>query len=238
VIFQGVSVALPAGWRVARPRCGSPANDTVVRGWWTGSCPAGFRERRTTAVTLTALYGRQFALAWPGHRTTWHGQPAWLHVTRRHGLSTTTLSLPWLNVVVAAQSGDPSVPEKLLARVTPHAQNGLVVPAHASAIFIQSLAGRDGDHQRRNTRITEPASMRRILSDLRHLPSVTSPQQACGRSWWPRTAVLTVRHNSEARTYAAHFGNCSLVLAGTGSAGRSTHRLYSDIKRLVPNSNL
>ena len=236
--FQGVSFALPAGWRAARPHCGPPANDTVVRGLWTGSCPASLPQRPTTAVTLTALYGRQFALGWTGRRTTWHGQPAWRHLERHRGLSTTTLVLPWLNVIVTAQSPSPSMPSQLIARVAPNTGKGLAVPSHAAVVFIQSLGRTDGDHQRRNARLTDPASVLRILSDLRHLPSVTSPQRACGSAWWPDTAVITVRHDGEARTYAVRRGSCDLVIAGTGSAGRATVRLDDEIKRLVPNSNL
>jgi hypothetical protein len=105
-------------------------------------------------------------------------------------------------------------------------------------VFIQSLAGTDGDHQQRNARITDPADVRRILSDLRHLSRVTSPKLACNASWWPHTAVLTVHTKSESRTYAARFDSCDLVIAGTGSAGRVSDHLYADVRRLVPNSNL
>lgn len=159
VTFHGITFRLPAGWNVAQPRCGPPANDTVVRGVWTGSCPGGSGGLPpTTAVTLTTLYGRQFALGWAGRRTTWRGQPAWRSQQRSHGLDTTSLTLPWLNAAVTAQSGDPSLLPKLIAMASPHhPRAGLTVPAAASSVFIQSLAGTDGDHQQRNARITDPA---------------------------------------------------------------------------------
>src|SRR2546423_15542126 len=78
VTFQGISFVLPDGWTVAQPGCRSPDGHTVVLGTWTGSCPLAPRNIAATAVRLTSIYGRQFALNWPGHRATWQGQPAWL----------------------------------------------------------------------------------------------------------------------------------------------------------------
>jgi hypothetical protein len=238
VDFNGVTMTVPAGWTVVQPHCGPPASDTVVIGRWTGSCPASPDHQVTTGVSLTSLYGRQYALNWPGRRLTWHGQPAWLARDSQHGTTTFTLTLPWLNAVVAAQSGNPGQARSLLDLVAARPQPGLAVPAHASSVFIQSLAGRDGDHQQRDAKITNPKDIRRLLSDLRHLPLVASPARACNGSWWPSTAMLSVHTASHTRTYATRFDNCGLVIAGTGSAGETSQRLESDIKRLVPTSGL
>lgn len=239
VAFQGVEFTLPDGWTVARPHCGPPANDTVVRGVWTGSCPGGIGDQPpTTGVTLTSIYGRQYALSWPGHRTVWHGQPAWLSQTTSHGTTTVTLSLPWLNAVVTTQSGNSAEARRLLDQVTANPEPGLAVPDQASSIFIQSLAGVDGDGQQRNANITDRHEVETVLSDLRGLSPVTSPAHACNGSWWPSTAVLTVHSSGGTRTYAARFDRCGLVVAGTGSAGVSSQQLLGDIRRLVPNSGL
>jgi hypothetical protein len=240
VIFNGIAFLLPTGWAVTRPHCGPPANHTVVIGIWTGSCPGSVAgsQAATTGVTLTRLYGRQYALSWPGHRVTWQGQPAWLARQDRAGITMITLSLPWLNAVVAAQSGDPGVARSLLKRVVSRPRDRLAVPANASVVFVQSLAGTDGDGQRRNARVTQPKVVDRLLEDLRKLRPVTSPARACNRSWWPNTAVLTVSGAGTARTYAVRFDRCGLVLAGTGEAGETSQRLESDIRRLVPNSGL
>lgn len=238
VDFHGISVSLPAGWSVGRPHCGPPANDTVVVGRWTGSCPAGPGDQVTTGVSLTSLYGRQFALSWPGHRLTWQGQPAWLARHSQHGTITDTLTLPWLNAVVAAQSGNAGRARSLLDLVAARPEPGLAVPAHASSVIIESLAGRDGDHQHRGAKITNPKDIRRLLSDLRDLPLVTSPARACNGSWWPSTAILSVHTAGHTRAYAARFDSCGLVIAGTGSAGETSQQLESEVTKLVPNSAL
>jgi hypothetical protein len=236
VAFHGITIALPTGWTVARPHCGPPANDTLVIGRWTGSCPAGPGHQVTTGVSLTSLYGRQFALNWPGHRLIWRGQPAWLARQSEHGTTIETLTLPWLNAVVATQSGDAARARSLLGLATARPEPGLAVPARASSVFIQSLAGRDRDHRHRDADITNPREVRRLLSDLRNLPLVTSPARACNGSWWPNTAILSVHAVDHTRTYVARFDRCGLVIAGTGSAGETSQRLESDVKRVLPNS--
>jgi hypothetical protein len=238
VAFQGISFALPDGWTVAQPRCGSPNDHTVVVGTWAGSCPMMPRNLAATAVTLTSLYGRQFALNWPGHRTTWQGQPAWLATEKTGRITSVTLSLPWANAFVTAQSGDATTARDLLDRVSVRKDVGLDVPVDATSVFVQSLAGHDGDGQQRNTTVTHAADVQRLLADLRALLPVTSPGQACNGSWWPSTALLTVRSGAQERTYAARFGGCALVVAGTGSAARASNQLLFDIRHLVRNSGL
>jgi len=236
VSFQGITFTLPRGWSVAKPSCG-PLEDTVVVGTWSGLCTL-IPPRPATAVRLTSVYGRAGAQSWPGRRTVWQGQPAWVAEQTSEGVTTATLTLPWLNAAVAAQSADPAKARALLDRVSARSSAGLHVPRQASSVFIQSLAGRDGDGQQRNATVTAPADVQRLLADLRALPPVTSPTRACDGSWWPSTALLTVHSPQGARTYAANFDSCGLVTAGTGSAAAVSQQLLSDVKRLVPNSGL
>jgi hypothetical protein len=78
-----------------------------------------------------------------------------------------------------------------------------------------------------------------VLANLRSLRLVQAAQDACGGSWWPDTALLTVHaSDGSARTYAARFGRCGQVIAGTGAAAAASGHLLADIKRLVPNSGL
>src|SRR5947209_16619220 len=125
------------------------------------------RNVAATAVTLTSLYGRQFALTWPGHRTIWQGQPAWLATDTTGSVTSATLSLPWANAFVTAQSGDASTARKLPNRVSVRDDAGLAVPADATSVFVQSLAGHDGDGQQRNTTVTRSTDIQRLLADLR-----------------------------------------------------------------------
>jgi hypothetical protein len=237
VSFQGITFTLPRGWSVAKPSCGPLAEDTVVVGTWSGLCPY-VPPRPATAVRLTSVYGPGGAQSWPGRRTVWQGQPAWVAGQTSEGVTTVTLTLPWLNAAVAAQSADPAKARALLDRVSARSSTGLQVPQRASSVFIQSLAGRDGDGQQRNATVTAPADVRRLLADLRALPPLTSPTRACDGSWWPSTALLTVHSPQGVRTYAARFDSCGLVVAGTGSAAAVSQQLLSDVKRLVPNSGL
>lgn len=239
VAFEGITFALPDGWTVAQPHCGPPDNHTVVIGTSTAACPGGpAGASPTTGVGLSPLYGRQFALSSPGHRTTFLGQPAWLAEQATGHVTTVTLSLPWANAVVTAQSGDAATARHLLDKVSAPADDRLEVPADATSVFIQSLAGHDGDGQQRNATVTGAPDVQRLLTDLRALRSVTPPGRACDGSWWPSTALLTVHSSGRDRTYAARFDGCGLVVAGTGAAAHTSAQLLSDIRRLLPNSGL
>lgn len=238
VNFNGVRFDLPDGWRTARPGCGPLANDTVVVGRWYGSCPAQIGHiEPTTGVRLTALYGRQYVLGWPGRRTSWYGQPAWLAHRAGHGLTTYSLALPWLNAVIWAHSGDAVAAERLLLRVHQRRAPGLAVPNSARSVFVESFAGHDGDGLRREVNLTRREDISRLLADLRALPLVTAPGRACSE-WSSSTATLTIRGASSTRTYAARFDACRLVIGGTGSAASTSQRLLEDLRRLVPNAGL
>ncbi len=244
VAFEGVRFTLPSGWTtMMRPGCGLPASNTVVFNYRTGPvlyCPAPLRSASLpTSVTLTTVYGPQYADGWAGQRITWHGQPAWLAVRTQQGVTTVTLTLPWLNAAVAAESPRPARARALLRQVSARPGSGIEVPRDASSVLIQSLAGRDGDGQQRNATITGASEVHRVLADLRSLRPVRAPQAACDGSWWPDTALLTVRvGDGPARTYAAQFGSCGQVIAGTGAAATAGGHLLADIERLVPNSGL
>ncbi len=235
--FQGIGYSLPAGWTRARPDCGSPAEHTVVVGFFAARCPYS-PQRPTTAVRLTPIYGPQFALRWSGARTTWHGQPAWLSQETVHGLTTATLALPWLNAWVDAQSRDAATARALLDNVSVHVEPHLDVPPDATSVFIQSLAGHDGDGQKRDVTVRNAPDVDRLLADLRSLAAVTTTGRACDGSWSPRTALLTLQGPYGSRTYAARFDRCGLVVAGTGSAATVSNSLLFDIRRLVPSSGL
>jgi hypothetical protein len=239
VAFEGVLFTLPAGWATARPGCGRPANDTVVISYRTGPvlfCPVPFRPASLpTSVTLTTIFGPRYANGWPGRRIRWHGQPAWLAVQAKQGVTTITLTLPWLDAAVAAESPHPARARALLRQVSARTGSGLEVPPDASSVFIQSLAGQDGDGQRWNATITGASDVRRVLADLRSLRPTEPPRTACDGSWCPDTALLTVHaSHGSARTYAARFGGCGQVIAGTGRAATVSDHLLADIKRLVP----
>ena len=94
IAFEGVLCTLPSGWKTTtQPSCGWPASNTLVINYRTGPvlyCPAPFQPASLpTSVTLTTIYGPQYADGWAGQRTTWHGQPAWLAVhARGRGSST------------------------------------------------------------------------------------------------------------------------------------------------------
>jgi hypothetical protein len=242
--FEGAVFTLPSGWTTTTwPGCGWPASNTVVINYQTGPvlyCPAPHPPASLpTSVTLTTIYGPQYAESWTGQRTTWHGQPAWLAVQTQHGVTTVRLTLPWLNAAVTAESPYPARARALLRQVSARPRSGLEVPGDASSVFIQSLAGRDGDRQQRNATITGAAEVHRVLADLRTLRPVRAPQMACDGSWWPDTALLTVRTGyGPARTYAAQFGSCGQVIAGTGAAATVAGHLLADLRRLVPNSGL
>jgi hypothetical protein len=239
VTFHGIVFSLPAGWRVAKPQC-EVQNDAVVEGVWTGFCPARVRTLPVpTGVTLTAVYGPRFALSWPGRRTSWHGQPAWLGEHINDGAATATLTVPWLNAEASTQAPTPAQARALLNQVSVRAATGLVLPQHAASVFIQSLAGHDGDGQNRNATIRSTTDVQRLLSDLRALTPDVAPANACNGSWFPNTALITVRGtDGSSHTYAARFGGCNQITAGTGGAARTSPRLIADIRRLVPNSNL
>src|SRR5260221_585386 len=138
-----------------------------------------------------------------------------------------------------AESPRPARARALLSQLSVRPRPGLAVPQDASSVFIQSLAGRDRDHQGRNATIPGASDVRRVLVALRSLRPAESPHAACDGSWWPDTALLTV-HASDgpARTYAAQFGRCGQVIAGTGTAATVSGHLLADMKRLVPNSGL
>src|SRR5258707_4681955 len=171
--FEGVLFTLPAGWTTARPGCGWPANDTVVIDYQTGPvlyCPAPFRPASLpTSVTLTSIYGPQYANGWTGQRITWHRQPAWLSEQTKQGVTTVTLTLPWLNVAATAESPRPAQAPALLSQLSVRTRPGLAVPQDASSGFIQSLAGQDGDQQQRNATITGAPAGRPLLTDPRSL---------------------------------------------------------------------
>jgi hypothetical protein len=243
VAFEGVVFTLPGGWSTARPGCGWPPSKTLVINYQTGPgfiCPVPLVPASLpTSVTLTTVYGPQYANGWTGRRTTWHGQPGWLSVQTKQGVTTFTLTLPWLNAAVAAESPDPARARALLGQLSIRTGSGLEVPQDASSVFIQSLAGRDGDGQRRNATITGASDVRRVLADLRSLRPVQAPRAGCDGSWWPDTALVTVHaSDGSARTYAAHFGSCGQVVAGTGAAATASGHLLADINRLVPHSGL
>jgi hypothetical protein len=140
---------------------------------------------------------------------------------------------------VAAESPDPARARVLLRQVSVRPGSGLEVPPAASSVLIQSLAGRDSDGQQRAATITNAADVRRVLADLRALRPVQAAQAACDGSWWPKTALLTVRaDDGPARTYAAQFGSCGQAIAGTGTAATAGRQLLADVKRLVPSSGL
>lgn len=251
VRFNGIVYRFPdSSWHLAEPTCGTPANHTVTIGVWQGSCPGRAQPVRSPiAVRLTPLYGPQFALNWPGKRTVWNnwgpdlvahwpGEPAWLGTQHADGTSTATLALPWLNAYVEAQAPTMQQARALLNRVE-IAGSRWLIPADASSIFVQSLAGHDGDHQQRNATVQRPRDIKALLDDLRALTTTVDPTRACDGQWWPTTALLTVRTSSGSQqTFAARFGTCRTVTAGTGAAAATSQQLLDDIKRLVPNSGL
>lgn len=243
VAFQGIDFVLPNGWSLVPLRCGPPSDQTVVVDDHTAGAMCPYVSPPTpwpTSVTLSTVYGPQYALGWPGRRSQWQGQPAWLAEESAPAVTTVTLTLPWLNAVVTARSQDAAEARALLDQVSVHPVAGWEPPEQASSVFIQSLAGRDGDGQgRRNATITAATDVQGLLADLRSLSPVNSPEAACDGSWWPRTALLTVRAtNGSTRTYAARFDRCGQVVAGTGGAAVASAQLLADIRRLVPNSGL
>jgi hypothetical protein len=236
-------VTLPAGWRTAKWQpCGTPANHTVVTSDninpldLTRQCALNLVPKPLpTSLTLISIFSPTYVSSWNGRPMTWLGRPAWLAVQRGQ---TTTVSLtsPWLNVVVTAQSPDPARARALLGLISARSRPGLAVPPSARSVLIQSLHG--GGRWPHAT-VTAGAQVRRILADLRALrPNRFS--QACYRGlWWMDTALLTVRApGGSARTYAAQFGRCDEVVGGTGSAFGTSRRLLADIRQLVPDSGL
>jgi hypothetical protein len=237
--YQGITFTLPAHWVVGLPQCGPVADRTVVVGTWQGHCPFYPHHTPTpTGVRLTPLYGPQFALLWQGRRTSWHGQPAWIRELTEGRVTTVALMLPWANAVVTAQSEDAATARSLVDLAEAKPTDGLEVPGEATSVFVQSLAGRDGDGQQRNRSVTAPGDVRELLADLRELTPVTSPARACDGQWWPRTALLTVHSGAGERTFAARFDACGLVVSGTGTAARTSAALLGDVRRLLPNSGL
>jgi hypothetical protein len=238
-VFHGIAYLMPAGWSVTKAHCGFP-DHAVAEGVWTGSCPGGeFGVPTPTGVTLTAVIDPRGAISWPGTRTLWQGQPAWLSHHTTHGVAAATLTLPWLNAVVTAYAPNAGRARALLDRVSVHPAAGLSVPPAASSVFIQSLAGRDGDGQNRSTTVTSTTDVHELLADLQSLNPNVPAVSACNGSWWPDTALLTVRGADGAtRTYAARFGGCEQVVAGTGNAAVTSTKLLVDIRHLLPNSGL
>jgi hypothetical protein len=241
VVFQGIVFKLPNRWTTVRLGCGWPANHTVVINNHTsrflGCSYIPPPTPRPTSVTLSTIYGPRYALGWAGQRIKWQGQPAWLAVQARQGVTTDTLTLPWLNATVAAESPDPVRARALLSHVLVRPGSGLDVPRGASSVFIQSLAGRDGNGPQRDATITTASDVHRLLADLRSLDPINSPRRACDGSWWPDTVLLTMNgSNGRPRTYAAQFGSCGEVIAGTGAAAAASNRLLADVRLLVPNS--
>ena len=51
LVFKGNEFGMHAGWTQASPGCGSPQPNTVVVGFWGGSCPA----MQPPATPLTAV---------------------------------------------------------------------------------------------------------------------------------------------------------------------------------------
>jgi hypothetical protein len=239
VAFHGIAYLMPAGWQLTKAHCGLP-DHAVTEGVWTGSCPADVSELPApTGVTLTAVFDRRGVSSWPGTRTLWQGQPAWLAHHTAHGVATATLTLPWLNAVVTAYAPIASRAQALLNRVSVHPAAGLSAPSTASSVFIQSLAGRDGDGQNRSTTVTSTSQVDELLADLQSLNPNVPAANACNGSWWPDTALLTVRSADGAtRSFAARFGECDQVVAGTGNAAPSSAKLLADIRHLLPNSGL
>src|SRR5260370_150085 len=167
---------MPQGRGDAKPWSGRH-EDPVGVGTWSGLC-ALIPPRPAPAVRLTSVCGRAGAQNWPGRRTVGKGQPGWVAEQTSEGVTTAPLTLPWLNAAVAAQSADPAKARALLDRVSARSSAGLHVPRQASSVFIQSLAGRDGDGQQPNATVTAPADVQPLPADLRALPPVTSPPPA------------------------------------------------------------
>jgi hypothetical protein len=167
-----------------------------------------------------------------------HGQPAWTSERKDGATTIVTLALPWANALVTAQSPGARTAHALLQRVSVRVTASLDVASSATSVFIQSLAGHDGDGLQRNVRITAQSDVRRLLTELRSLPVVTASSEACGGSWPTDTALVTVQTANGTHTYAARFDACGLVVGGTGVAARSSATLLADIRRLVPNSGL
>ena len=246
VTYQGVSIAPPAGWTTEQASCTQPAHRTVVIGTWIGGCP---QEPVTgvpaAALSVRALYGPlststgpQFALGWQGKRITWDGEPAWLLESTQQDVATAVLALPWANALVTARASESASARELLDRVSVRIGDGLAVPATASSVTIESLAGPVSDGQQRRATVTNAADVARLLNDLRSLAPLRSAQQACDGSSLLDTAVLTVSWPGGQRAYAARFGQCAQVIAGTGNAAHTNANLLDDIRRLVPNSGL
>jgi hypothetical protein len=226
---------LPEGWKEATVSC-VPKDRTVVTGNAAIHCPAMFqRPPPVSVVSIGPLYGRQFALTWPGSPGEWSGQPAWRSESTTDRVTTATLALPWENALVTARSPDAALARSLLQQVKASAAGGLEVPSQASSVFVQSLAGRESDGLARNATVTNPSDVRRLLADLSGLKHLTG-SKACDGEWWPKTILLTVSAPQSSRTYAARYGQCGQVIAGTGSAASASPQLLADIRRLVPAS--
>lgn len=241
VAFSGVSFALPDGWTVGFRRCGAPPEHGLVlegdRGF---SCPAAPPPGVvTTSVGLATLHGPRRALGWVGRPIRWKGQPAWIRAQRVEGGTVWTLTLPLLNTAVTAQAPDSNVARALLDRITWTLGSNLKVPASASTIQVQSLAGRDGDGVTRSTTLTAAGDVRQLLSDLSALRVLPIGSAACGPDYTPQMAVLTVRRtDGTEHSFLARFAQCHQVITDTGRAAATDERLLSDIRRLLPTSGL
>ena len=240
VTVGGLTFPVPAGWTEAKPLCW-PTDRTVVVGYWMRSCPASpGGEPGVTAVRLAPDYGPQSYGGAQGTRFVWKGQPAWLAQDQTAGETTVRLTLPWLNATISAQSPDPAEARQLVETAEPHPQTDLAVPSSAASVHLESFTGHDGDGQDRSRTITNPADVRRLLTDLRSLTVTDSPGEACDETIFEQQSVTITVHAAPdvERTYRARFP-CGQVDGGTGVAGLiKNSTLLNDVRRLVPNSGL
>lgn len=238
VEFQGISVRVPAGWRVAGlPVCGFAPDRTVAVESGTrlvAACPMMLPPKvAPRTLSLNTLYGWQHTLGWDGTRTTWRGQPAFLSTSSNRGIAQAQLTLPWLNASVTATAATTAQARQLLDAVSVRVAGGMEVPARADAVEVQwfpLVNTKDGTYR---SHVTRPQDVAALLADLRSGDSVTGADAPCPANVDADSAVLTVRDGENFRTFAATFGGCGQVVGGTGRASTVGPSLRADVVRLA-----
>ena len=238
VVFEGVSVRVPAGWSVGTTAmCGLTSDKTVglpLPYEFVASCPMSNDPVPVPrSLTLQRMTTWDSPDGWGATSTIWHGQPASFAFDSYLGATRVYLALPWLNTVVESTAADRAQALAQLAAVTPRPGTGLDVPVRADAIEVVSYtpAGIPGFTHRGH--VTRPQDVAALLADLRGGVPVSASGAACPETATAETAVLTVRTGEAFRTFRSVLGTCDVVTSNTGFATKVGARLSQDVARLA-----
>jgi hypothetical protein len=230
----GLTYAIPPGWkRQLTGFCGPQPNMTVAGAFTpVQRCPYVSAALSGTSVSLGPIWSEDSSGGWTGKPTNWQGQPAYLDtaVTGSPGEVVQVLAFPLLNARVTAVASDARAVRALLDRVTVHVS---AVPIPQQAFSIRIVRTNPVRPQSPPVVITDPASVSRLLGDLRRSPKADAG--ACLSALSTSPTVITVHPSDGAAvSFLTSPDQCPVLTAGTGASISATPALVADVNRYVP----